>query len=487
MASESGQYACRGFRALLQPHPTSSALAREWLATHKQRLAWVLVAIAMATVAATATAGGFLLHRAAEIERQALRTQRLGSAAFQLQDIVSRAEAAGVTASLTAEQTRALTEADAAYRRIRTHDRAEGGRLQPSYTSFLRSSVRAYALAGTGRERLPSREQRVLEGRLSELESRIDGEAQRLAHASSVANPRARTALLVALGAAIALVALLIWQFESQRRAGRIDRDNARRSEELVRLRDEFIASVSHELRTPLTSILGYLDLIREKEANVEPTEDGVFLEVVARNADRLLRLVSDLLLVAEMEGGRLALQTGTVDLGVLAGECVDARRPDADNRRISLVLAREPAPLEGDGIRLAQMMDNVVSNAIKFTPPGGRVSVQAGTRDGDPLFEVADSGPGISAADQEHLFDPFFRTQSAQLQGIKGTGLGLAITKAIVEAHGGSIALESNPEAGTTFRITFPRHRSGGVTPEQDVEGGRAEAQSSPLARPVS
>jgi len=277
-----------------------------------------------------------------------------------------------------------------------------------------------------------------------------------------VTNPRARVALVIALAAAVVLVGLLIWQFEMQRRAGRIDRDNARRSEELIRLRDEFVASVSHELRTPLTSILGYLELIREKVTDAETTEDGAFLDIVARNADRLLRLVSDLLLVAEVEGGMLNLQLREVELGALAAECVEAARPDADRRQISLTLRRESdASLAADPMRLAQMMDNVVSNAIKFTPTRGRVTVAAGSHDGHAVFAVTDTGPGISPADQAHLFDPFFRTRAAQTQGIKGTGLGLTITKAIVDAHHGSIEVESSPGTGTTFQIELPLTRS--------------------------
>jgi signal transduction histidine kinase len=423
----------------------------------------VLVAVATVAVAGAATAGGFLLHHAAGIERQALRTQRLGSAAFQLQDVVSLVESAGgITPQLEAERKRVLMAGDDAYRSIRAHDDAEGNRIGASYTAYIRAATSALDQAGAGGGRLPAaQQQHRLERQLADLESRIDAEVQRLARDSRVTNPRARLALVIALAAAVVLVGLLIWQFEMQRRAGRIDRDNARRSEELIRLRDEFVASVSHELRTPLTSILGYLELIREKEADTQATEDGAFLEIVARNADRLLRLVSDLLLVAEVEGGMLNLQLREVELGALAAECVEAAKPDAERRQISLTLRRESAAsLAADPMRLAQMMDNVVSNAIKFTPTGGRVTVAAGSHDGHAVFAVSDTGPGISPADQAHLFDPFFRTRAAQTQGIKGTGLGLTITKAIVDAHHGSIEVESSPGTGTTFQIELPLTR---------------------------
>jgi signal transduction histidine kinase len=466
-----------GGQALSQPHIPSPGPERSWLAGHKQRLAWVLVALTTASVASAAAAGGLLLHRAAEIERQALRTQRLGSTAFQLQDALARSDAGGgVTPTLAAEQRRVLLTTGEAYRLVRRHDPAEGARLGPYYAGFVRSSTAAFARARAGTGHVPAAEQRALERRLNEFESRVDVEMQRLARGSRVTNPRARMALIIALAAAVLLVALLIWQFELQRRSGRIDRDNAERSRELIRLRDQFVASVSHELRTPLTSILGYLELIREKDAGPHVAEDGAYLEVIARNAERLLRLVSDLLLVAEMEGGRLTLQLADVDIGLLAAECVDALRPETERRRISLVLTEDSsASLPGDPIRLAQMMDNLVSNAIKFTPEGGRVKVRASTREGEALFEVTDTGPGISASDQSLLFDPFFRTKSAQVDGIKGTGLGLTITKAIVEAHHGSITVESHPGAGTTFRIRLPRDQPFAITSGRAAEAGHA------------
>jgi signal transduction histidine kinase len=432
-----------------------------WFGRHKQRLAYALVAVAMVVVTGAATWGGFRLHHSAEIERQALRTEELGSAAFRLQDILQRAQTnKGVDQKLAVERRGALTAAAAALGRIRSHDSIEADRLEGPYRAYLQSSSRAFARVSSGGA-LPLAQQRGLERRLARLQTLVAAEIGREARASRVANPRARFALIVAAVAAVILVGLLIWQFEMERRAGRIDRDNARRSEELVRLRDEFVASVSHELRTPLTSILGYLDLIREKEAGSTPTEDGAFLEVVARNADRLLRLVSDLLLIAEIEGGTLALQTRDVDLGSLAAECVETAKPNADAKQIELTLRQEePAQLTADPLRLSQMMDNIVANAIKFTPAKGRVTVTTSSSNGRVLFRVTDSGPGIDEEELSQLFEPFFRTQAAVAGGVKGTGLGLTITKAIVEAHRGSISVASTPGGGTTFRVELPRER---------------------------
>ena len=224
-----------------------------------------------------------------------------------------------------------------------------------------------------------------------------------------------------------------------------------------MRQKDDFAASVSHELRTPLTSILGYLELIEQSNAEQGTPDDG-YLVVVKRNAERLLRLVSDLLLVSEVEDSMLAIEFRDVDLRRLASECVEAAKPAADAKGIVLRLHEgPPLHLGGDRGRLAQMMDNLVSNAIKFTPEGGSVTVTTVRRDGQAVFEVEDSGIGISAADQEHLYDRFFRTRVAADQAIPGTGLGLTITKAIVDAHGGSIDLRSTPGRGTTFVVTLP------------------------------
>jgi signal transduction histidine kinase len=283
-----------------------------------------------------------------------------------------------------------------------------------------------------------------------------------------VTNPEARLALIVAALAAALLVGALVWQFEMERRAGRLDRDNAERSAELMRLKDDFVATVSHELRTPLTSILGYLELINQDASSGATPDQEQFLAVVQRNADRLLRLVSDLLLVAEVEDNTLALDIHDVDLAELARECVEAAKPAADAKRIRLTLSDgSPGQLEGDPVRLAQMLDNLVSNAIKFTRAGGDVMVKTAVRDGQAVVAVTDSGIGVSEVDQAQLFDPFFRARAAAAAAVPGTGLGLTITKAIVDAHGGSIRVESAVGSGTTFEVQLPRtHAHAGRSP---------------------
>jgi two-component system, sensor histidine kinase and response regulator len=229
------------------------------------------------------------------------------------------------------------------------------------------------------------------------------------------------------------------------------------RLRELDRLKDEFVALVSHELRTPLTSIRGYLELVLEEE-DALTDEQRQFLGVVERNAHRLLALVGDLLFLAQIEAGKLSLEVGAVDLAAIAAESVETARPLAEEKGITVTLATGPlALIAGDRARLAQLLDNLISNGIKFTPADGRVDVRVRGERGQAVIEVRDTGMGIPDEEQDHLFERFFRTAKATEQAIPGTGLGLAISKAIVLAHGGRITFTSSEGSGTTFRVSLP------------------------------
>jgi PAS domain S-box-containing protein len=221
-------------------------------------------------------------------------------------------------------------------------------------------------------------------------------------------------------------------------------------------LKDEFVALVSHELRTPLTSIRGYLELISEDTNLTE--EQTRFLATIDRNAERLQRVVGDLLFVAQVEAGKLSLEEGRVDLNSIVEEAVHAAEPSAAARSIALTIDLCELPeIKGDRARLAQVLDNFVSNAIKFTPAGGAVTVTTGALLGEVEIVISDTGMGIPADELPLLFQRFFRAERAMSGAIPGTGLGLAIAKAIVTAHGGRIHVESEDGAGTTFRVILP------------------------------
>jgi signal transduction histidine kinase/HAMP domain-containing protein len=238
---------------------------------------------------------------------------------------------------------------------------------------------------------------------------------------------------------------------------------------ESERLKDEFFALVSHELRTPLTSIIGYLELVRGEEGL--PPDAARFLAVVDRNATRLLRLVGDMLFVAQVEAGRLSLERADVTLHDVVRDCAEAARPAAERGRIALETDIEPVPaLIGDRDRLGQLVDNLVSNALKFTPEGGTVSLRLRDSPDAAIVEVADDGVGIPETEQDQLFDRFFRSSTAQTKAVPGAGLGLAIVKTIAEAHGGHVVLRSRPGAGTTVTVTLPYSPTSAGDPDARV-----------------
>jgi signal transduction histidine kinase len=224
---------------------------------------------------------------------------------------------------------------------------------------------------------------------------------------------------------------------------------------EIDRLKDEFVSTISHELRTPLTSIAGYVELLQEEED--DPEKLG-HLAIVGRNSERLLALVTDLLFAARLQYGRLELERSPVDLRSLVEQCVASARPRAQAASVQLELEVEDVPtIAGEPAKLAQLLDNLVSNAIKFTPRDGRVSVRLTAHPELIRIEVSDTGIGIPGEERERLFERFFRAQSALDRQIQGSGLGLYISKAIVDAHEGRIGVNSLPGKGTTFIVELP------------------------------
>jgi PAS domain S-box-containing protein len=225
------------------------------------------------------------------------------------------------------------------------------------------------------------------------------------------------------------------------------------------RLKEEFFGLISHELRTPLTSIIGYAELLAEIEAQNLSGQGRRFLEVIERNSRRELSLVADLLLLTRITAGTFEIELGRADIGEIAAATVEAARPSAEQAGIELALeAPEGLVAEGDPHRLRQVLENLVSNAVKFTPEGGRVEVEVAPAGEGVAFRVSDDGVGVAAADLGRLFDRLYRAEDAERRHIQGTGLGLTIVKAIVDAHEATIEVESEPGEGTTFRITLPK-----------------------------
>ncbi|WP_285250500.1 sensor histidine kinase [Pseudarthrobacter sp. fls2-241-R2A-168] len=216
--------------------------------------------------------------------------------------------------------------------------------------------------------------------------------------------------------------------------------------------KDDFVSSVSHEFRTPLTSILGYVEIL----LGDEPDESQVdMLEIIRRNSERLLTLVSDLL---SSRNGQLIVTPHAVDVAELVRTSVSSAMPRAAASGVELT-AETPDRLEAhvDGPRISQVLDNLVSNAIKYSPGGGNVLVTLAQEDGHLACRVTDTGMGMTPEDASEVFAKFFRTSNVRRTAIPGVGLGLPISKAIVEAHGGTIEVESTLGEGTTFIFRVP------------------------------
>ena len=234
--------------------------------------------------------------------------------------------------------------------------------------------------------------------------------------------------------------------------------DRKRSDAAAARMKDQFVSTVSHELRTPLAAMDGWLHILLDGEPGPLNEEQHRFLTTVKRNSDRLMRLVGDLLLIGQMDAGRFTLDMTDVDVSELVSETVTLFEGTATEKRIELTADMMPgAMVRGDRLRLGQLLSNLVSNAVKFTPEGGQVRVRVGEQGGTCVVEVTDSGIGIPAEERSHLFERFYRASTAT--GTAGSGLGLAISKAIAAAHGGTIRIADSGGSGTRFVVEIPLH----------------------------
>ncbi|RNL80011.1 PAS domain-containing sensor histidine kinase [Nocardioides marmorisolisilvae] len=233
--------------------------------------------------------------------------------------------------------------------------------------------------------------------------------------------------------------------------------ERRRMQEEADRVKDEFFATVSHELRTPLTSMLGYSELMADLE-QLSP-QGRRFLSVISRSAERELRLVDDLLTLVAIEESGLSIRTAPIDLEPVVRDAVEAARPRAEEVDIDLTLEIPGfvVQVDADRDRVGQAIDNLLSNALKFTPSGGTVRVRLHVNERAAEIEVADSGMGIGDIDPSRIFERLYRSGAAVAQQVPGAGLGLTIALAIVEAHNGTIGVVKSDNSGTTFRMSFP------------------------------
>lgn len=226
----------------------------------------------------------------------------------------------------------------------------------------------------------------------------------------------------------------------------------------LERVRRDFVANVSHEFKTPLTAIRGFAETLLSG-ALEDADHRARFVEIIREHAERLTRLTDDLLRLSKMEAGQFALEFKPVDAAELLTSCMDTARFGAEEKRLQIELhcpTKMPA-VRGDAGRLRDAIQNLLDNAVQYTPPGGRIVVSANAKNGDMVFDVSDNGIGIPQADLERIFERFYRVDDARSREAGGTGLGLAIVKHIVEAHTGKIWVESTVGEGSSFHFSIP------------------------------
>ncbi len=233
-----------------------------------------------------------------------------------------------------------------------------------------------------------------------------------------------------------------------------------RRLKELDRMKSDFVSNVSHELRTPLTVIKGSVDNMLDGITGSLTEKQIKYLERIKSNAERLGRLITDLLDLSKIEAGKIELKSQRLAADSVVKDVAEALRGVAAEKLVALDIlsARDSIPIWADRDKVVQILTNLVGNAIKFTPPQGEIKIAIEESDSDWVkLSVIDTGPGIPAEEAAKIFDKFYQIEHANSPKTKGTGLGLAISKALVEMHGGRIWIESSNHPGSTFSFTLP------------------------------
>jgi signal transduction histidine kinase len=232
--------------------------------------------------------------------------------------------------------------------------------------------------------------------------------------------------------------------------------------EESKRMKDEFLSNISHELRTPLTSILGYSNLLTGGQAGSLTDEQRSAVDRIEGSASVLLRLISDLLELSQIKLGRTVLNVVPDDAVLLARRALEAAGPAPPEVQVSLNAEQDRLPMMGDGDKILKILENLITNAYKFTPRGTvTLTVRTFTDEGDPLIEwaVADSGIGIAAEQQDAIFDEFSQVDGSSTRLYGGTGLGLALSRSLARLLGGRLTVQSQPGSGSRFHLVLPQH----------------------------
>jgi two-component system phosphate regulon sensor histidine kinase PhoR len=226
----------------------------------------------------------------------------------------------------------------------------------------------------------------------------------------------------------------------------------------LERVRRDFVANVSHEFKTPLTAIQGFAETLLSGALDDKANRKH-FVEIIREHARRLARLTDDLLKLSRIEAGRLELEIRPIRVEALVNGCVETARLNAKSRGLQIVVdLQQNAPaVRGDGAQLGEVLQNLLDNALQYTPSGGQIEVKARANGHNIVFTVTDTGIGIPESDLERIFERFYRVDAARSREAGGTGLGLAIARHIVDAHGGRIWVESAVGQGSRFHFSIP------------------------------
>ena len=223
----------------------------------------------------------------------------------------------------------------------------------------------------------------------------------------------------------------------------------------MEKMRQEFISNVSHEIQSPLTSIRGFAQALQNDQ--LPPAERQHYLSVIEAESTRLARITDNLLKLASLESDQVKFEPKPYRLDKQLRNLILACEPQWAGKRLELDIALEEVTITADEDLLSQVWINLLNNSIKFTPAGGSVQIKLQRRDGQIEFQIADTGPGISAADQARVFERFFKADRARTHSNGGSGLGLSIAHKIVQMHQGTIGVESELGVGATFRVCLP------------------------------